>query len=299
MAIPPYFSASLKVKFISMRKLFLVFISTISLCAVAQKTTSKLTLSKGQKLEVITNLTITAQSMMGPSSGTVTIADTYTVNDASPNSYTLVKTPKQMKMNFSVGGQEIKMDSDNPQDLEGTIGQPVKEIMRQKPEFTIDAAGTVVAVKGGDKKKETGTESNMMAMMLPGLEGSALPKVGAPSVFQVLPSHEVGIGDTWKDSVNADGNNYRSVYKVKDITDKEIIVDFETEGTTVTSQETMGMKIGVNAASKITGNVIIDKATGIIKQKTTTNNTESTMNLSGNEMTTNNKITSVMQVNAL
>ncbi|NTS41500.1 hypothetical protein HRG84_11350 [Flavisolibacter sp. BT320] len=282
-----------------MRKLSLVFLSTISLCAAAQKTASKLTLSKGQMLEVVTNLTVTAQSMMGPSSGTITIADTYTVNDATAGKYTLVKTPKHIKMDFSVGGQAIKLDSDNPNDLTGPMGQPVKEIMSQKHEFTIDAAGTVVAVKGGEAAKEASAESNMMAMLLPGLDGSGLPKVGTPSVFQVLPSYEVGTGDTWRDSVNTNDNKYKSVYKVKSITDQEVLVDFETEGTTVTSQETMGMKIGVNAASKVTGNVVIDKATGIIKQKTTTNNTESTMNLSGNEMTTSNKITSVMQVNRL
>lgn len=294
------FSASLKDKQLSMRKLFLVLFSTISLGAMAQKTSGKLTLSKGQKLAVITNLTITSQTMAGPSSGTITIADTYTVNDAAPNSYSLLKEPKQIKIDMSAMGQKIKMDSDNPQDLRGPLEQPVKEIMSQKPEFTIDGAGTVIAVKGSqNEKKDADPGNNMMAMMLPGLDGSGLPRVGAPSVFQVLPAHEVVIGDTWRDSVSSEGNNYKSVYRVKDITDKEIVVDFETEGTTVTSQEMMGMKIGVNAASKITGNVIIDKATGLIKQKTTTNNTESTMNLSGNEMSTSSKITSVMQVNAL
>ncbi|HEV7331079.1 MAG TPA: DUF6263 family protein [Flavisolibacter sp.] len=283
-----------------MQKIFLLFFSAISLCSAAQKTSGKITFSKGQKLEVVTNLNISAQSMMGPSSGTITIADTYTVNDVAPNSYTLVKTPKQVKMNFSVGSQEIKMDSDNPKDLEGALGQPVKEIMSQKPEFTIDAAGKIVAVKAAEKKIEASAENNMMAMMLPGLDAvSGIPKVGNPSVFQVLPSLEVGIGDSWKDSVNADGNNYQSVYKVKNITDKEITVDFETEGTTVTSQETMGMKIDVNATSKVTGTILIDKATGIIKQKTATNNTETTMNLAGREMTTTNKITSVMNVNTL
>ena len=283
-----------------MQRVFLLFFSAVSLSVSAQKATGKLSFAKGQKLEVVTNLNITAQSMMGPSSGTITIADSYVVNDAAADSYTLVKTPKQVKMNFSVGSQEIKLDSENPKDLEGPLGQPVKEIMRQQPEFTIDASGKIIAVKSTEKKKEKSDGNNMMAMMLPGMDfASGLPKEGAPSLFQVLPDREVGIGDTWKDSVNEEGNNYMSVYKIKDITANEIIVDFETEGTTATSQETMGMKVEVNAASKITGTILIDKATGIIKQKTATNNTETSVNLAGREMTSTNKITSVMNVNSL
>lgn len=283
-----------------MQKIFLLFFSAISIYSSAQKTSGKITLAKGQKLEVVTNLNITGQSMMGPSSGTVTFADTYTVNDVAPNRFTLVKIPKQVKMNFSVGSQEIKLDSDNQKDLESAFGQPVKEIMAQKPEFSIDASGKIVAVKESEKKKEESAGNNMMTMMLPGLDAaSGVPKVGNPSVFHILSAEEVSVGETWKDSVNADGNNYQSVYKVKNITDKEIVVDFETEGTTIMSQETMGMKIDVNAASKITGTVLIDKATGIVKQKTTINNTETTMNLAGREMTTTNKITSVTNVTAL
>ncbi|MDQ3278396.1 MAG: DUF6263 family protein [Bacteroidota bacterium] len=282
-----------------MQNVFLILLSALSLTASAQKATGKINFTKGQKVEVVTNLNITAQSMMGPSSGTIVIADTYNVNEAAANSYTLVKTPKQVKMDFSVGSQQIKMNSDNPKDLSGPLGQPVKEIMSQKPEFTINAAGKITAVKATEKKNQAGTENNIMAMMLPGLDmASGLPKVGSPSLFQVLPDREVGVGDTWKDSMNADGNNFTSVYKVKEITDKEIIVDFETEGTTVTAQETMGMKVEVNADSKATGTISIDKATGIVKQKTTINNTETTINLAGREMTTTNKITSVMNVTA-
>lgn len=297
---PPKFSASLNVKQLSMQKIFLFFFSVLSLCSAAQKTSGKLTFAKGQKLEVVTNLSITGQSMMGPSSGTITFADTYTVQEAVPNSYTLVRTPKHIKMNFSVGSQEIKLDSDNPKDLEGAFGQPIKEIMEQKPEFTIDVNGKIIAVKESGKKKEESAGNNMMSMMLPGLDAAAgIPRVGDPSVFQVLPAQEISVGDTWKDSVKSDGNQYLSVYKVKGMNDREIVVDFDTEGTTEMSQETMGMKVDVNAASKITGTVLIDKATGIIRQKTTTNHTETTMNLAGREMTTTNKITSVMTVNAL
>jgi hypothetical protein len=284
-----------------MKKLFLAFSLISAVATFGQKVTNKLSFTKGQKLSVVTNMNVSAESMMGPSSGTITMADTYTVNDATANAFTLVKVPKQVKMNFTLGSQQLKVDSDNPQDLNGMLGQPVKDIMNQKPEFTIDATGKIVAVKKDEKKKtDAAANAGMMGMMLPGMDmASALPEEGNPSIFQVLPNREVGIGDTWTDSLNVEGNKNVTVYTVKNITDKDVTLDFKGEGTTLTSREAMGMKVDVNANSRSTGSIVLDKATGIIRQKTTTNTTETTMNLGGREMTSTIKTTAVTNVTSL
>jgi len=282
-----------------MKKELLAFTLLCTLTSFGQKAASKLTFTKGQKITVVTNMTISAESMMGPSSGTVTTADTYTVSEASPNATTLVKIPKQVKMNFTLGSQEMKVDSDNPKDLNGMLGQPVKEIMSLKPEFTIDANGKIISVKktGNTQKDES---AGMMGMMLPGMDmASAVPQEGNPSIFEVLPNHEVGIGDNWTDSLNEDGNQNRTTYRVKDITDKDIVLDYTGEGKTVSSKEVMGTKVDINATNRSTGSIIIDKATGIIKQKTSTNTTETTMNLGGREINSTVKTTAVTNVSIL
>ncbi|HET7897516.1 MAG TPA: DUF6263 family protein, partial [Flavisolibacter sp.] len=270
--------------------------------AFGQKAFNQLTFTRGQKLEVVTNMNVSAESLMGPSSGTITIADTYTVNDAKANAFTLVKVPKQIKMNFTMGSQEMKVDSDNPNDLNGMLGQPVKEIMSQKPEFTIDALGKIISVKK-DKTKDTdeeGAAAGMMGMMLPGMDlSSAVPQEGNPSLFQVLPNHEVKIGDSWTDSINIEGNQNLTTYLVKDINDKDVVLDYKGRGKTITSKEAMGMKVDVNADNRTTGSIVIDKASGIIKQKTSTNTTETTMNLGGREMTSTIKTTMVTNVKPL
>lgn len=281
-----------------MKKVLLGLALLSGVSTFAQTAVNKLTFTKGQQLEVITNMNISAESMMGPTSGIITVADTYSVNEATGGAFTLVKIPKQVKMNFNFGSQEIKLDSDNPQDLSSPFAQPVKEIMSQKPEFTIDDAGKIIAVKKDNTKKKENTEgAGMMGMMLPGMDfASATPQPGSPSFFQILPNRTVGIGDTWTDSLKQEGIKKVTIYKVKDISDKEIVLDFSGEGTTVTSREAMGMNVNVNAANQSTGSIILDKATGIIKQKTTTNTTETTMNLGGREMTSTIKTTMVTNV---
>lgn len=284
-----------------MKKLFFVIPVLCAATCFGQTASSKLNLSKGQKLETVTNMTISAESMMGPSSGTITIADTYTVNDATGNAFILVKVPKQVKLNFTMGSQEMKIDSDNPKDLDGMLGQPVKEIMAQKPEFTIDENGKIIAVKkepGKNAANENG--AGMMAMMLPGMDlASAVPQEGQPSFFQVLPNKEVKVGDSWTDSIQAESNVQVTTYAVKEINDKEIVVDYKGRGKTANSKEAMGMKVDVNAENRSTGTIVLDKATGIVKQKTSTNTTETMMNLGGREMTSTIKTTAVTNVTPL
>jgi hypothetical protein len=243
-------------------------------------------------------MNISAESMMGPTSGTITFADTYAVNETTADAFTLLKTPRQVKMNFTFGSQEIKLDSDNPKDLDGPFAQPVKEIMSQKPEFTIDVTGKIISVKKEEKKKKEDSQgAGMMGMMLPGMDfAAAVPQVGNASFFQILPNREVSIGDTWTDSLKNEGTKNVTIYKVKDINEKEIVLDFTGEGTTVTAKEAMGMSVNVNAANRSAGSIILDKATGIIRQKTTTNTTETTMNMGGREMTSTIKTTMVTNV---
>lgn len=280
-----------------MKKTFIGFSLLASLACFAQKANNNLTFIKGQTLDVVTNMTISAESMMGPTSGTITTADAYSVADASANAYTLVKVPKQIKMDFTIGSQKIKLDSDKPDEMNPMLAQPVKDIMSRKPEFTIDAVGKIVAVKKDETKKEEDQAPSMMGIMMPGMDfAAAVPKEGNPSFFQILPAHEVGIGETWTDSVNEEGNKNITVYKVKDITDKEIVLDFTGDGTTVTTREAMGTKVGINATTRAAGNILIDKATGIIKQKTSTNTTETKMNLGGQEVASTVKTTLITNV---
>lgn len=283
-----------------MKNVFLSLSVLVSFVSFGQKGINKLSFTKGQSLEVVTNMNISAESMMGPTSGTITMSDTYSVNDAATNAFTLTKVPKQIKMDFTIGSQQIKIDSDKPDEMNPMLAQPIKDIMSQKPEFTIDANGKIIAVKKDETKKEESQATGMMGMMLPGMDfAGAVPKAGNPSFFQVLPAREVSVGDTWTDSLSEEGNKNVIVYKVKDINEKEIVLDFTGNGTTVTAKEAMGMKVNVNATTRATGNVVIDKASGIIKQKTSTNTTETAMNLGGQNVNSTVKTTLVTNVRPL
>jgi hypothetical protein len=61
----------------------------------------------------------------------------------------------------------------------------------------------------------------------------------------------------------------------------------------------MGMSVAVKGNVKTNGAITLDRATGLLKQKTVTNITETASNLNGQEMNINSKSTSVITVKSL
>ncbi len=282
-----------------MKKIVLSALLLAALAGSAQKVSNKLSFQKGQTLEVTTNMNVTSQTPMGEIPANVVTTDQYAVGEANASQVQLTKTPKRIKLSVNAMGQDMNADSDNPKDLEGRLGEPIKEMMKQKQEFTIDASGTVTGVKA-DEKAKNAEGGDMMSMMMPGMKSSAAMVVaGQPSIFKVLPDREITKGYTWTDTINAAGNKSTTVYTVKDITDNEILLDYSGDGTTKTTQSAMGMSADVNSKMKISGTVTIDKLTGLLKQKTMTSNGESSMSMGGQDMNTTTKITLVVTVKTL
>ncbi|RYF84004.1 MAG: hypothetical protein EON98_09800, partial [Chitinophagaceae bacterium] len=218
-----------------MKKIALSLFVLAAISSSAQKINSKLSFQKGQKIEVMTNMNASTEMMMGESSSSSISTEVYEVKDVAAESTTLERSMKKLKMNLSIMGQEKSIDSDNPDDLKGMLGEPIKELVNTKNEFTVDSKGKIIAVKGEDKKKKA--DNGMMGMFMQQMNmGSAAPATGSPSFFKVLPDYEVGKGDSWVDTAAAAGNVMMTSYTVKDITDSEILLDFTGDGKLDTKQ---------------------------------------------------------------
>ena len=67
-----------------------------------------------------------------------------------------------------------------------------------------------------------------------------------------------------------------AAYTIADINDSTIVVDFAENSITVTKAEMMGSETTTTMNNKSTGKIILDRATGIMREKTI--NTESNGN---------------------
>ncbi len=136
-----------------MKKILLLILVTATVNGFAQKISGKLNFQKGQKIEVTNNMNMATTMMMGEMTGSTVNTEVYDIKEVSETAATLEKSVKNMKINFSMMGQEKSFDSDNPNDLKGDLGQPLKKILHSRHEFTVDAFGKITAVKAEEGKK--------------------------------------------------------------------------------------------------------------------------------------------------
>ncbi len=282
----------------------LACIWSIPFYLTAQTVDGKVKLQQAQQIEItLETKTTIAQQAMGQSidfnvdAGCLHL---YHVTNTTEDNHSLRHSVKRISFKFDGMGQKQAFNSDNPKDLNGQMGKPVKELLDKKYDMIIDPYGAVKLTM--PENLPNNTTDNRMAiissMMKEVMEVVQPPKKGKASFFRVIPEKEGGVkvGESWTESGATLTDKYETTYVLTAITDSTVQVDFTGTANTVTKAEMMGNETTTSLSHKLSGKIILDKATMIIKEKTTntesTGNTESTF---GNLPVTS-KTTSVITV---
>src|SRR5436190_735663 len=146
------------------------------------------------------------------------------------------------------------------------IQMEIKSSVAQQP------GGKVMVIRP-DKIEPVKTDdrSAIVFNMLKGLTDVIYPpKKGEASFFKILPDKATNKGETWTDSGQNENGKFSTEYTLTDITDSTIVVDFKGTALITTKGTMMGMETSTTLNSMNTGKIILDKITGLIKEKTTT-----------------------------
>lgn len=250
--------------------------------AIGQKITGKLKFEQGQTVTVTLQMKTTiAQQAMGQAidfTVDATGIHEYKVTNTTEDNSTLNHQMKAVYFSFDGMGQKRNFDSRNEKDLNGPFGKPIKELLDKKYDVVIDPSGTTLMALP-EKIQLTENDSRMAIisnMMKDVFDLVQPPKKGRASFFKVLPESEVAIGDSWTESYDVEGGKYNATYKLAAITDSLIIIDFTANSVIVSKAEMMGNETTTTMNNKSTGKILVDKNSGIIREKTI--NTESTGN---------------------
>lgn len=268
----------------------------------AQKVNNKLSFQKGQKYEVVaqTDKTSTVE-VMGQSMETKvnsTISEVLDVTDAGKDGATIEHKVKRIQFTVTNPMQSQSFDSEKDTDRNNEIGKMLDKTLKNKYTMSVDATGKITAVKvdnNNPNDKSTGADMGDLISSQLGMN-LGVPKVGASSSFKILPDKTVGLGDSWTDTSSADGQKIKTVYTVKNITDKDILLDYTQEINVDTKQEVMGQEAIIKANSKSTGTVTLDRATGLLKQKTAAMEEEGTMEAQGQSIPVKGKTNVTIRV---
>jgi len=273
-----------------MKKIISLALVFAAVTGFAQKVNNKLSFQKGQKLEVVyeTNKNSSVE-LMGQAMETKvnsTLTELLDVEDVHDQGTTLEHKIKNLKFTLNTPMQNESFDSEKDAG-KGDVGKLLEKSLKNKYTMTLDPTGKVISVKGDDDNPND-TSQNMadMAGLLSAQLGLnlTLPKAGEASSFKILPEREVGISDTWTDSTSAEGQTRKTTYTVKNITAGEILLDYTEQLNINTQQQIMGVDANIVTNDKTTGTIVLDKATGLMKQKTSATEEEGTIEAQGQKI---------------
>ena len=192
------------------------------------------------------------------------------VKDISTEGFLFSNTLKRMILKGNSMGQDMTFDSDKKEDLDGQIGQTLKDKIGASQEIQVDKRGKVMKVDNSGVPKKAGM-SDIMKMTSEMSEGQ-------PYTFLIqLPAKTLKPGDSWTDSVGTSAMMKTvTTYKLKSIGAEGAAVSFSGTVAQKGSIEQNGTEIQMDMTGKTTGESLFDAGTGLLKSNNTT------MELKGN-----------------
>ena len=287
-----------------MKKTVCIFLGLLVITITySQKLSVKLKFNQGQNLQVVMETkTTVAQEAMGQVidfNVNGSVAHIYTVTNSTEDNSTLNHKMQRITFTFDGMGQKRNFDSDNPKDMSGQFGKPIKDALEKNYNIIIDTSGKVMMVM--PEKFESSNDEMLMiiASMLKDVLGTVQPpKKYEASFFKVLPEKEIGKGDSWRDTTNDESVKGITTYTLSDITDSTLVIDFTGNSTTVTKAEFVGMETITNLNNKTTGKIIVDKASNIIREKNSVTNSKGTREAMGGNVPMTSKTIITIKVNS-
>lgn len=272
-----------------------LLITTINLWG--QKIQGKLQFHEGETFVITVELSNTVaqhvsnQPIDFSAHGTAT--HIYKVTGVDDNSTTLRHDVQHFVFQFEGMGQERNFDSDDKKDMETSLGTHFKEICGKSFDIVIDGYGKTVNTipEKVDLAKQDENTVVIMNMLHDLTDVIYPPKKGKPSFFNVLPGYEIGIGSTWADTVDTPDEKSITNYTLSEITDSTIVVSFKTTSLNKMKMQMRGMVATSVMNSVSNGIIILDKATAIVKEKTSTIETNGTTETTLGIMPTSGKVT--------
>jgi hypothetical protein len=264
-----------------MKFVFLLTGLTLAFTGFSQKLSNQIQFEKGKKLEMVIQVNMVVTQAMGDSKVNMNLTRIFDVNDVVNNTAVMEHKIKRVQFsmdNAMMGSQSF--DSDKESDMKEDLGKAFEKGLKKKYTMTVDARGQVVSVKQEEEndKKKVSAEGDMMTGMMNQLsKGMDVPKKGDFTEFHILPDHEVAKGESWTDSLGG----RTTVYTLTELTENEAIINFTEVEKIERVQEMMGREIQVKSTDKTTGRVILDRKTGLMKERSSSFESSGEMQMMG------------------
>lgn len=263
----------------------------ISTTAFTQSGTA-LHLQKGQKFQVEnkieTTSSTTVQGQAMDSKANITSTYNIEVKDKVNDNYNLSNTISHILMNMEMMGQSINFDSDKQDDMNGMVGESLKDYINKPQDVQMDYSGKIIS-----DPKDT-SKASAIAKQL----NFAQSGYGTQMAFLATPKN-AKVGTSWTTKTDAGGIESTNNYTIKEINGDVATVSLEgTVATNMTMQQN-GMDVVTKTSGKMSGEEKVNIKTGVIQTSTTTGDASGTVSAMGQDFPSSTKISSTTTIKAL
>ena len=239
--------------------------------AFAQTTSGKLSLTKGQKLQIDNDIqSVINQEMAGQKIEFTVgahLVHNLEVKDKKDKSYVVASTLTKLATNGNVMGNSISFDSDKKEDMESETGKALQDQLNVTKDVELGENAKVINGVRQEEKPSTGSQILDMVNNVTGAGSDE--SNGANAAFEVMPQGKK-VGDSWADSIITDEiKTYRN-YTLKEVKGNTATVVMTGKQVTNKKVEQQGMEITVNMEGKLSGEGLVDMKTGILQERTLT-----------------------------
>lgn len=270
--------------------------------AISQKVSGKLKFEKGQifnvSIKVKNNISQQAMGQTIDLNVDASGIHSYKVTNTTDDNSILNHTVQRIIFAFDGMGQKRSFDSNVEKDLNGQFGKPIKDLPGEKYDVIIDPNGkTLMTIPEKIQLTQTDSRLAIVTTMLKDiLDIVQPPQKGKGSFFKVLPETETGKEETWTESTINENGKFDASYTISAVTDSSIVVDFVATSITISNAEMMGSETTTTMTNKSTGKIILDRATGSMKEKTITTNPNGNMKASFGTLPLTTNTTTIITV---
>ena len=241
--------------------------------AFAQQVLSPLQFKQGQELNISLQVKTTiSQQAMGQSidfNVDATGDHRFAVTNATEENTTLHHDVTRLRFLFDGMGQKRSFDSKEEKDMNGPFGKYAQEILSKNYDMIIDPQGqTLMAIPEMITMTVEDPRLAIINTMLKDVVNIVYPpKKNEPGFFQVFPNEPLQPGLAWSRDSKDSAISIREVYKITEISDTAIVIDYAAESVTITKAEMMGSQTVTTLNNKSTGKIVVDPKTKILVSK--------------------------------
>ena len=289
-----------------MKKFFISSLAlTLTLGLAAQSYTPAVKLEAGKQYTVTTitksNMTQEAMGQTMEIPIDATNKATLTIKAASDKGYESTYITDRVQFAANMMGQDMNYDSDKKDDKDGPMGKTMNKLVGKETSFVVNGAGNIIketiVKQTQEKSDEEGPD------MMTGMMGMGMSEASTCPVFNLFVNNtELKIGDSFIDSSTVndkDGSTKTSTtYILKEIKDGKSIFTLNGQVAISKKMEMQGMEMTTTTASKSTGDMIVDVATGLLNSKSIVTETTGSVDVQGMSIPITGKTTTTITVSA-